>query len=199
MMGIDRASEKQHNREEPLFSNFISKKGRRKIILKSSSNKPLLILLWVLSLGWLAFLVWMSSQDGAETFSTSMRLARFVIRLFGVPTARLSQVNQFLRTLAHFVGFFILGGVVHISTRVTWPNRRHRAVMVVVLCSVIAVLDEVKKVFITGRHLSWPEAGLNVLGIICGVVISLWILWFAAYRKTRRERMFMTEEPCGKQ
>jgi len=192
-------SEKQYNGEEPLYSNLISKKGCRKTILKSSSNKPLLILLWVLSLGWLAFLVLMSSQDGAETFSTSMRLARFVTRLFGIPAARLSQVNQFLRTLAHFAGFFILGGVVHISTRATWPNRGHRAVMVVVLCSVTAVLDEVKKVFITGRHLSWPEAGLNVLGVICGVAISMGILWFVVYRKTRRERLSMTEEPCGKQ
>lgn len=147
------------------------KKGRRTTVLKRYSNKPLQILLWGLSLGWLAFLVWMSSQDGAETFSTSMRLARLVIRLFGIPAAHLAQVNQLLRTLAHFGGFFVLGAVVYITSRVTWPNRRHRAVLIVVLCSVIAVLDEVKKVFISGRHLSWPEAGLNVLGVICGVLL----------------------------
>ena len=107
------------------------------------------------------------------------------MQLFGTSTATLSRVNQLLRIMAHFVGFLILGGVVSITAQMTWPNQRYNAVMVVVLCSVIAVLDEVKKIFISGRHLSWPEAGLNVLGIICGVSLSLVILWLAERREAR--------------
>ena len=33
-------------------------------------------------------------------------------------------------------------------------------------------LDEVKKLFISGRHLSWEEAGLNVIGGWCGIIIA---------------------------
>jgi VanZ family protein len=163
-----------------------SQKGRRDNVLKSHTSKPIQVFLWILSISWLAFLVWMSSQNGPATTNTSMRLARFVVQLFGISATKLLRINQLFRTLAHFVGFFILGGVVHVSARMTWSNQRHRAVLIVVLCSVIAVLDEVKKVFISGRHLSWLEAGLNVLGVICGVAISLGILWLMARRKTRR-------------
>lgn len=160
-------------------------KGRRYNALTRRTNRYLSIFLWMFSLGWLTLLVCMSSQDGPTTLSTSMVLARFAMRLFGIAAAKLSQVNQMLRTLAHFIGFLILGGAVYLSVRVTWPCQRHLTVAAVVLCSVVAVLDELKKVFINGRHLSWAEAGLNVLGVICGVALSLGIrrLWGAA-RKT---------------
>ena len=164
--------------------------------MKRHSTIALQILLWIFSLCWLVFLVWMSSQDGLDTLSTSMGLADFVIRFFGISTDHLSYVNQLLRISAHFAGFFILGSVVYISTKVSWPNHRRSTVAVVVLCSVIAVLDEVKKIFINGRHLSWLEAGLNVLGVICGVAISLGILWFIARRKMHDARLQVTNESC---
>lgn len=39
----------------------------------------------------------------------------------------------------------------------------------VVLCAIIAVLSEVGKHCVPGRHLTWSEAGLNVLGAVCGI------------------------------
>ena len=56
-------------------------------------------------------------------------------------------------------------------------------IKVITAGAVLAVLDEVKKLFITGRHLSWPEAGLNAVGIVCGVLFSLWILRLIARAK----------------
>ena len=162
--------------------------------MKRHSSIVLQILLWVISLSWLVFLVWMSSQDGPDTLSTSMGLAHFVVWLFGISTAHLSYVNQLLRTLAHFAGFFILGSVVHFSVKLSWPNQRRSTVVVIALCSVIAVLDEMKKIFINGRHLSWLEAGINVLGVICGVAISLGILWLTARRKRHYARLQVTNE-----
>lgn len=161
-------------------------KGRNQTVLKTRANRLLQITVWLLSFIWLVFLVWMSSQDGEATANTSMRLANFIVRLFGIPVTKASEVDQLLRTLAHFIGFFILGCLVHISARLTWPDQRHGAILIVALCSAIAVLDEVKKVFITGRHLSWSEAGLNIVGVFCGVILSLGIQWFTARRKTRR-------------
>ena len=154
--------------------------------MRSRTNTPLLVALWAVSIGWLAFLIGMSSQNGQETAQTSVRVARLVMWLLGIAPAKLAPVNQALRTLAHFGCFFILGGAVCAAVQVTWPNRPHSATAVAALCSMIAVLDEVKKVFISGRHLSWPEAGLNVLGVLCGVALLQGIRWLAARGKASR-------------
>ncbi len=145
------------------------------------------ISLWVLSLAWLLFLVWLSSQNGTATAHTSMRLTKFIVRLFGLPAGRLYRVDHLLRTLAHYVGFFLLGGLFAFTARATWPTRKHRVAFTAAGCCLVAVLDEMKKGFIAGRHPSWPEAGLNVAGVLCGAAAALGILWAVKkYQTTRR-------------
>ena len=39
------------------------------------------------------------------------------------------------------------------------------------LCVFIAVLAEVGKLAVPGRHLTWSEAGLNVIGAVVGVAV----------------------------
>jgi VanZ family protein len=128
----------------------------------------------------------MSSQNGTQTAQTSLPLSRFVIWLLGLPGTALKPVDRHLRTLAHFAGFFVLGGAAYVSARVTWPGRRRRVAWIIALCGAAAVLDEVKKIFITGRHLSWPEAGLNLLGLLCGVMLAYAAQKGAAGRKRHR-------------
>ena len=141
--------------------------------MKTRTTQCLRPLLWLFCLTWLAVLVWLSSQDGAATAETSIRIAKFLMRLWQIPAARLADVDSLLRTLAHFAGFLVLGCAAFVTVRLTWPKQRHSALWVIALCSPIAVLDEVKKIFIPGRHLSWAEAGLNILGVAVGVTIPL--------------------------
>jgi len=57
---------------------------------------------------------------------------------------------------------------------------------VIAVCGAIAVLDEVKKLLIVGRHLSWPEAGLNVLGVCAGVAIAAGLCRLVRRKRARR-------------
>ena len=140
-------------------------------------------MLWILCCSWLVFLLWMSSEDGVSTAYTSHQLSQLILKLFHLPQNQLSQVDQTIRTLAHFVGFFVMGGLSYIASKATWAESKCLVIKVITAGAVLAVLDEVKKLFITGRHLSWPEAGLNAVGIVCGVLFSLWILRLIARAK----------------
>ena len=140
-------------------------------------------MLWILCCSWLVFLLWLSSEDGVSTAYTSRQLSQLILQLLHLSKKQLSQVDQVIRTLAHFVGFFVMGGLSYIASKATWAESKHLVIKVITAGAVLAVLDEVKKLFITGRHLSWPEAGLNAVGIVCGVLFSLWILRLIARAK----------------
>ena len=140
-------------------------------------------MLWILCCSWLVFLLWLSSEDGVSTAYTSRQLSQLILQLLHLSKKQLSQVDQVIRTLAHFVGFFFMGGLSYIASKATWAESKCLVIKVITAGAVLAVLDEVKKLFITGRHLSWPEAGLNAVGIVCGVLFSLWILRLIARAK----------------
>jgi len=123
----------------------------------------------------------MSSQIGPATAKTSMRLTTLIIRLLDISTTKKVLIDHLLRTLAHFIGFFILGVLSNSTARITFPNQKQKLILIFGICSLIALLDEIKKIYIVGRHLSWAEAGLNLLGVLCGTLL----VDFFALIKTR--------------
>jgi VanZ family protein len=168
----------QHNNEEP---DWRMKKGSAFVVLKKKPH----ILLWTLCFSWLVFLLWLSSEDGVSTAYTSRQLSQLILKLFHLPQNQLSQVDQTIRTLAHFVGFFVMGGLSYTASKATWAESMGLVIKVITAGAVLAVLDEVKKLFITGRHLSWLEAGLNAMGIVFGVLFSCGIRWLIARVETK--------------
>jgi VanZ family protein len=83
---------------------------------------------------------------------------------------------------------FILGTLTATASKITWKEAKGLGLKVIAVGAILAVLDEVKKLYISGRHLSWPEAGLNILGVVGGVLLSSWFLWWIANVKTRRSQ-----------
>lgn len=151
-------------------------------------SKRIRILLWVIFTLWLLLMVWLSSEDGVSTARTSRWLAALVVRVLGFPPSQLIAVDRMLRTAFHFTGFFVLSALMFAALRPTLASDGAALLLAISVCSVIAVLDEVKKVLISGRHLSWSEARLNVLGVCCGALAVYWLSQWVAWRKQRREK-----------
>ena len=133
------------------------------------------IVLWTLFSAWLVLVVFLSSEDGLSTARTSGRLAALFVRLFYIRSELTWRIDHTLRMSAHFVGFFILSGLAYTAVMATWADLRFIKTYAILFCAVLSILDEVKKVFIPGRHLSWSEVGINVLGVLCGVFISMMV------------------------
>ena len=78
--------------------------------------------------------------------------------------------------MAHFVCFFGLGALLYAAMRMTRQKLGNIHFWAAGICVAIGILDEVKKVFISGRHLSWAEAWLNVIGAWCGIIAAMVVI-----------------------
>ena len=144
------------------------------------------IILWILCITWIIVLVFFSSESGSSTQRRSRELAKVMVAVFQMAQTMVPQVDRFLRSFAHFAGFFVLGSLVYAAVRGTFTRLRHPSLLCMILCSGIGVVDEIKKLPIPGRHLDWPDAGLNVLGVCFGVVLMTLIVRCAEYYKSTR-------------
>ena len=150
-----------------------------------SKKESVKTVLWLLFSLWLVITVVLSSQNGPETASFS-RWTRVLMNLLHIPEAKAAAFHAFLRKSAHIVVFFVLGGLLYGALFVTLRNSKHVWLWAGISCSAFAILDEVKKIFIAGRHLQWDEAGLNV-SAFGQVLYSLDLV--SGYREAKRRLM----------
>ena len=140
------------------------------------------IVLWIFAFLWLTFCFYLSWQTGEETVGLSLQIARWCYDLLSNLhfTVELESLHMQLRLFAHFGVFFVTGLLMAGAFLVTFPQRKRFLTfcVAVILCAIIAVLAEVGKLQISGRHLTWSEAGLNVLGALCGVGCVYFIQFF---------------------
>lgn len=141
-------------------------------MLPTNKRIFLQVSLWLLTILWLVFCLYLSWQTGEETGQFSQQIARFLLDLLGGLglTPDPQQFHVRLRLFAHFGVFFVTGFLTAAALFVSLPRGQgSKAVWIAaVSCALIAVLAEVGKLPIPGRHLTWSEAGLNVLGAVCG-------------------------------
>ena len=137
-------------------------------------HNVLRITLWIAAIEWLTFCFFLSWQNGSDTAGFSWIIAEFFMKTlknvglaFGV-----EQFHKYLRLFAHFGIFFVAGVLFACAMEASLPqnpNRNLKAFCIAAgICSFAAVLAEVGKLAVPGRHLTWSEVGLNVVGAICG-------------------------------
>ena len=136
-------------------------------------HKLFCTILWIATIFWLILCFYLSWQTGEATGKLSQKLAQFLIALLnrvGI-TPDPQQFHAGLRLFAHFGVFFVTGVLLACAIAETFPQSNRIVLLSVstVLCTIIAVLSEVGKLNVSGRHLTWSEAGLNVLGAVCGI------------------------------
>ena len=115
---------------------------------------------------WLAVIFFLSSQTGEQTAAISLAIARWLARLF--PGVSLTSLHLALRKAAHIGVYFVEGALLFPALRRTLRGAGKGFAATLVLCALIAAADEAHKALIPGRHCSWDEAGLNVLGAFLG-------------------------------
>lgn len=145
----------------------------------------------VLSVLWMIFAFFLSLQNGDGTDELSGGLTRWLIDLLGAVDIHLDYAgfHMFLRTAAHFVVFFVLE-ILFCWSAVSGrdPVRRWHLQAALGAGIMIAVLAEVGKQWIPGRHLQWDEVLLNVSGVGCGYGVWKSGTVLANARKNSRRR-----------
>lgn len=143
---------------------------------------------WSLTLGWLALCLFLSWQTGEDTGRLSLAVTHFlmkILHLVGI-TPEETAFHMLLRKCAHVGVFFIAGLLFCGATESLWKLRPVRG-WVHLLCgaavTLLALLADVPKIWIPGRHLQWSESCLNAAGALAGFLI----FWqFARWNQCRK-------------
>ena len=108
------------------------------------------------------------SGEIAQTVQQVMRLLGFEVDI--------TIIHTLLRKLAHPAVFFVAGVLLCCSVARSLPPGPRRAAVTCAVAalgvSALAVIAEVGKLWIPGRHLQWDETLLDVLGALCGSVVA---------------------------
>lgn len=117
-----------------------------------------------LTIVWFIVMFWLSHQNGEHTKETSLNLSKKLKSSFFLKLD-IATLNNYLRKLAHIIVFTIFS-ILFAITLVTGKLSPYLFILVVFW----AWGDEKSKVFIKGRHFSWFDVLLNLLGVMIGVL-----------------------------
>lgn len=131
---------------------------------------------------WFGLMIFLSHQNGDATYVTGMGLTKAVLDLaawLGI-ALEAEALHMLLRRAAH-VGLFLVFALLVMLTASSL--RAQHAVRIPVwapalFCVLFAWADEATKILVNGRHFSWIDVGLNLIGCAVGCAAG----WFIAGR-----------------
>ena len=150
---------------------------------------------------WMGFIFGMSGSTGDQSQETSGRLASLVQQLFfqnweTLPEeeflAALGQLNFFLRKLAHFTEFAVLGGLVSLVLMTFQKPFGFRFGMSLLVGALYAVTDELHQLFVSARSAALFDVLVDTAGVFSGCVVVLG--FFAMIASDREKRKSAREE-----
>lgn len=118
---------------------------------------------------WTAMFTILTLQDGVTTAAVGEGLSKWIIDFLGLDMDPVT-LHLWMRSAAHFVGFFV--EVILIYNVVDYD---HPVLAALAICILLAVVSEAIKLPIDGRHFSWIDVGKNIAGSAAGAGV-IWII-----------------------
>ena len=145
------------------------------------SGKTLTYILWIATVLWMGLCLYLSWQPGEETASLSgafTRVVRSGLQLFGFEID-MDALHVLLRRNAHMGVFLVAGVLTFFAVGRSLAKSAYADVLTfgiaAAACALLAVVAEVGKLWVPGRHLQWDETLLDVIGVICGAALA-WVV-----------------------
>lgn len=113
---------------------------------------------------WFIFMTCLSHQDGERTGKASRELAEHLRFL----DADINDLNGKLRRAAHIVVFAVFTFLLGLTLKIGRASPEW-----MLLAAAWSYVDEATKPWIQGRHFSWSDVGLNLIGTFLGGAVVL--------------------------
>jgi VanZ family protein len=129
--------------------------------------------------GWVGLVLFLSFQNGQDTANTSLTFTQNLLHLFMKNEPDFTTLMLWdgrFRLAAHFFLLFLYG-ILSVLVLTEWTNRL--SIVLTISCVtglLLAVVTEVGKIAIAGRHYSFSEMCLNAAGALAGIAITSF-LW----------------------
>ena len=149
-------------------------------------RKPKLsVFFWIAAAVWCGVLFYFSGQSGAESSKLSLRVTRFVLRMLPFLPYAESELNNILRDIAHFGIFAVEGFLLGSAMMTLLPERALGGALSVLICAIVAVLNEYHQSFTEGRACEVKDMLIDSGGALAGVLFAA-LLLALAFRIARR-------------
>lgn len=125
-------------------------------------------MLMLCTIGWFCFMTYLSHQSGKATAELSMGITKKIIEFFQL--GHYNEIHNLMRKLAHPFVFSIFTILVLFMLVQKWNNKKI-LIFAITFMGLWAWIDEITKLLIPGRHFSWYDVLLNLLGVVIGILI----------------------------
>ncbi|MBM4761372.1 VanZ family protein [Bacillus sp. B15-48] len=147
------------------------------------------IISWTAVILWMAVIFYFSHQPAAVSNELSTRvtetIAEKVEKIAPNMEFNAGSLNHTVRKNAHFFNFFVLGMLVMFALRRCGKFQGYRRIgIVLTICILYAVFDEVHQLFIPGRSAEIKDVLIDGAGASVGVIVYLVIRWIFRKRRT---------------
>ena len=149
-------------------------------------NKKKFIIKLLFVILWLGVIFYFSNADASKTTNQSLGLTKTIVTYSLKITNSIhltnidindtnvdkiiDDIHPFIRKLAHFTEFFILGILVLIMIKET--NLNYYYTFTILFCLFVAILDETHQLFIDGRAGNIKDVLIDTSGSIIYIIIN---------------------------
>ncbi len=153
------------------------KASERNLYMKKIRAIPLIITILIMAL-----IFFFSSQTSSESSEVSRGLTRKAVHLFlqlfhlngAGEAAAVSVLHHYIRKLAHFLLYALLGILSAVTMRITFKRTVSVSVIcAAVICVLYSISDEIHQLFISGRSGQISDVFLDSAGAWTGIAVLL--------------------------
>ena len=141
----------------------------------------------LLLVAWMAVIYMFSAQNGQASTNTSnaviqtiYNILNYVLNMNILFSEFVIKSGHFIRKLAHFSEFFILGVLAVVTIKEYIANRF--VLYSIIFCGVYALSDELHQLFVDSRACSLTDVCIDISGALLGI-----LLYHLISRKWKRE------------
>lgn len=144
------------------------------------NKKVKMIISYIALILWMGLIFYFSSQTGGASGGTSDGLIKTVLKIIG-GALNIDFTNQevmhiistcgvWVRKMAHFTEYFILGLLMTNALGFTIKKKTNFIIILVLLCFIYALSDELHQIFVPGRNGNIKDALIDLSGSYAGIM-----------------------------
>ena len=135
---------------------------------------------FIITLLWVAVIFSFSLQPATTSSQVSRGVGHWIVdtfvpflseRLETMPMGRLELLHTLLRKAGHFSEYFILGILAMLT--VSQTKLRYGKLSALVFCVLVAAVDEIIQLFVSGRSGQVTDVMLDSVGALCGIAVLM--------------------------
>lgn len=139
-----------------------------------NKSKKKKVLMWILFLGWISFIFYMSSQVA----DVSNKQSGFVIKVvetvgFDIESKFGELANFAVRKTAHVSEYCILAFIAYNLVRCYTDKKNHARIYCIVISALYACTDEIHQLFVPGRTGMFRDVVIDTSGAVIAAIVLL--------------------------